>query len=294
MASRLRFLSKLALRGRLAINRAPGGCLLDIDVAKRAAFDRLRKTAVRGGPPKALAPDVRENASFARTRSVAVDAKTGGRASSYQPPQSSRIVSLGIVLALHVGAFFVLSTMTSTDVKRLPSAPLVIELLPLNRPPPVPRRPTAKKLEPELPRRTVPEVVVPPPLAEMPTVAPAVRTTDVTPPLAPAIVVENAKSAPVNDPVVLDNLTLKLISAEPPTYPVTSRRKREQGEVVLEIVVGTDGKVEEISVKRSSGFENLDRAALVAVRRWRWSATVVGQQAVRVRGLVRIPFELRS
>ncbi|MEE8563635.1 MAG: TonB family protein, partial [Alphaproteobacteria bacterium] len=54
-----------------------------------------------------------------------------------------------------------------------------------------------------------------------------------------------------------------------PRYPWISRRRGEQGRVVLEVAVAADGRAKEVRVKRSSGFARLDRAALAAVRAWR-------------------------
>ncbi|WP_321163790.1 energy transducer TonB [Sphingomonas sp. Leaf67] len=39
--------------------------------------------------------------------------------------------------------------------------------------------------------------------------------------------------------------------------------------------------------------DRLDKAALGAVRRWRWSPTIVDGRPAQVKGFVRIPFELR-
>lgn len=84
-----------------------------------------------------------------------------------------------------------------------------------------------------------------------------------------------------------------MIAADPPRYPVESRRKREQGTVVLMVILGADGSVADISVSKSSGFERLDKAALSAVRRWKWSPTRRDGAAVMVRGLVEIPSSSR-
>lgn len=85
-----------------------------------------------------------------------------------------------------------------------------------------------------------------------------------------------------------------MISGGPPSYPVESRRKREQGIVELLLIVGLDGRVEDISVSRSSGFHRLDKAAMHAVRKWRWSPTLRDGVAARVRGIVEIPFVLQA
>ena len=51
-----------------------------------------------------------------------------------------------------------------------------------------------------------------------------------------------------------------------PEYPAGARQRGEQGNVVLEIRVDADGAVETVTVAVSSGFEELDRAALRAAR----------------------------
>ncbi|MCJ2184421.1 energy transducer TonB, partial [Novosphingobium sp. 1949] len=117
-------------------------------------------------------------------------------------------------------------------------------------------------------------------------------------PPAPAAPVAN-ESAPVqaaaaSSTVEGGDLSSRLLAAQPPSYPVESRRAHEQGTVQLLVLVGTDGRVSEISLASSSGSDRLDKAALRAVRHWRWMPTLRGGVAVLVRGIVTIPFVLRS
>lgn len=83
-----------------------------------------------------------------------------------------------------------------------------------------------------------------------------------------------------------------MIHAPPPRYPHEARRKREEGTVFLELLLARDGTVADIRVARSSGYSRLDAAALEAVRRWRWSATLREGIPVQVTGQVEIPFIL--
>jgi periplasmic protein TonB len=55
-----------------------------------------------------------------------------------------------------------------------------------------------------------------------------------------------------------------------PPYPPISNRLHEEGKVLLSVLVGTDGKVEKVDLKKSSGFDRLDRAALATVPGWRF------------------------
>ena len=51
-----------------------------------------------------------------------------------------------------------------------------------------------------------------------------------------------------------------------PDYPALSQRRGETGTAYVSFVVGLTGKLENIALKKSSGFVRLDDAALDAVR----------------------------
>ncbi len=65
-----------------------------------------------------------------------------------------------------------------------------------------------------------------------------------------------------------------------PLYPKISRKRKEQGTVLLLLLVSKLGKVESIQIKRSSGFSRLDQAALQAVKQWRFTAASQNGQAI--------------
>ena len=53
-----------------------------------------------------------------------------------------------------------------------------------------------------------------------------------------------------------------------PDYPMQARRRGQQGNVVLYVLVEANGRTSEVSIKRSSGFSVLDQAAERAVAKW--------------------------
>ncbi len=55
-----------------------------------------------------------------------------------------------------------------------------------------------------------------------------------------------------------------------PAYPSISRRMGEEGKVMLRVYVNAQGLPEQIELQQSSGFERLDKAAMDAVRRWKF------------------------
>jgi protein TonB len=73
----------------------------------------------------------------------------------------------------------------------------------------------------------------------------------------------------------------------PPVYPSQSVSRREEGIVWVDLEMEADGAVLQTMVSRSSGFPQLDRAALEAVRRWRFLPTRLNGTAVR--SWIRVP-----
>lgn len=138
-------------------------------------------------------------------------------------------------------------------------------------------------------------IVAPIPMLTVPAKPVDIVTAQVAAPVEVSIPGPPDPAPPVTAPPAIEragDLSSTMIAATPPRYPTESRRSREQGTVVLTVTLGTDGAVADISIARSSGFERLDRAALAAVRRWRWSPTKRNGAPVMVRGVVEIPFVL--
>jgi protein TonB len=77
-----------------------------------------------------------------------------------------------------------------------------------------------------------------------------------------------------------------------PPYPEEARRLHQQGRVLLEVEVGTDGRAMTVSVKRSSGFPILDNAAMQAVQRWTFEPARVAGLPVVGRADVPVNFAL--
>jgi len=55
-----------------------------------------------------------------------------------------------------------------------------------------------------------------------------------------------------------------------PAYPRMSRRRGEQGKVLLRVKVNQNGSAASVQLKKSSGFKRLDKAAREAVSKWRF------------------------
>lgn len=77
-----------------------------------------------------------------------------------------------------------------------------------------------------------------------------------------------------------------------PEYPKASRMRRQEGTVLLEVKLGTQGEQLQVVLLKSSGFPLLDRSALKAVKGWQFLPQEINGQGVS--HVVRIPvrFEL--
>jgi TonB family protein len=75
-----------------------------------------------------------------------------------------------------------------------------------------------------------------------------------------------------------------------PQYPPEAQQARIKGVVILEIVVGADGKVTSANVLRS--IPMLDQAAIDAVRQWEFTPTLLNGVAVPVIMTVTVDFNL--
>jgi protein TonB len=75
-----------------------------------------------------------------------------------------------------------------------------------------------------------------------------------------------------------------------PPYPAAARSRGQEGRVVLDVTIGTDGLAREVGVARSSGAPLLDESAVNTVKTWRFR-----NDSGRVLNVsVPIVFELRS
>jgi protein TonB len=77
-----------------------------------------------------------------------------------------------------------------------------------------------------------------------------------------------------------------------PRYPRAAVRMGLEGEVRIEVLVGVDGKPQELRLARSSGHAVLDEAAMETVTTWRFVPARRGAEAIAARVQVPIRFRL--
>lgn len=107
-------------------------------------------------------------------------------------------------------------------------------------------------------------------------------------PAAPAGAEGRTSSTPL--PVGGDVEAAKLLRMIQPEYPAIAVEARIQGTVMLDAIIGADGKVE--SVKYVSGPPMLVQAAEDAVRQWLYKPTLLNGQPVSVETIIKVIFTL--
>jgi protein TonB len=95
-------------------------------------------------------------------------------------------------------------------------------------------------------------------------------------------------------PVVPPRFNADYLQNPAPAYPALARRMREQGRVLIRVLVSADGMPERIELKTSSGFPRLDQSALDTIRNWKFVPARQGEQKVAAWVVVPIAFTLDS
>ncbi|MFM0528694.1 energy transducer TonB [Paraburkholderia strydomiana] len=205
-----------------------------------------------------------------------------GAAPASSPRMNSRVLTAtAMVAAVHVALLAVVLTLRHDPVEAtiesrvmtaqlLPPAPVAapVAMQSVAPPPPTPAPPVRSK--PKVQPKPTPTKPTPAPLHEAPAPSPTpVAAAEPTPAAPPAPATPPAPAAPaigrqtmeITAPKNVSHLDCNIVR---PDYPALSRRRGESGTAYVKFVVGLTGKLENIELKKSSGFSRLDDAALAA------------------------------
>lgn len=144
--------------------------------------------------------------------------------------------------------------------------------------------------------RAAPPAVIAQPLVTQPVqlAQPLAERSNAARPLEPA---KNNSAAGLNAPRPLPAGELKRTRYVPPEYPKDALKRGLGGEVRVRFTLDADGKVKSAEVVNSSPAEVFDRAALDAVRRWRFKPPATGNpdsEATVVTNIVFRPDDART
>ena len=81
-----------------------------------------------------------------------------------------------------------------------------------------------------------------------------------------------------------------LLTKAVPVYPPEAKKAKIQGKVVLSVVVGKDGNIENLQVL--SGPTELQQSSLDAVRQWTYKPYILNGDPVEVKTTVNVIYSL--
>lgn len=113
-----------------------------------------------------------------------------------------------------------------------------------------------------------PAAVVAPPAPLPPLQAPAAQAEQLS--ATPPAPVSVAPRPPAPPTVELPSSDAEYLQNPRPIYPPMSKRLREQGTVLVRVLIGADGRAQKAEIQQSSEFDRLDQAALTTVLSWRY------------------------
>jgi periplasmic protein TonB len=199
---------------------------------------------------------------------------------------------LSITLAVHALALYGVLHQPPIQRKFAEVAPLIVRIIAPPAPEhvqPVPPKPTLHKQS--VPTLQLPPIAIASPAPPRPLVLPA-ASPPVTPasPRLEARVERETPVASITPPVFNANY----LDNPAPAYPAPSRRMREQGRVILRVLVRTNGTPAQVQVRTSSGHARLDNAARDAVLHWRFVPAKRGAEPIEEWVLIPVSFRLDS
>ncbi|UHQ22032.1 energy transducer TonB [Lysobacter sp. 5GHs7-4] len=204
----------------------------------------------------------------------------------------NRIVGTAGAIAVNVALLMLLMVPMSVPQETIEETittviPIFDKPKPVDPPPP----PPPVKIEQIRPRTSTPQPIpieIPP---TPPIVDPIATDSIVVPDTPPQP--ETFARADLGRGEMIAGMSLQVINNPAPTYPGEAVRNQLTGTVMLEILVGIDGKPIEVTVVKSSGHRVLDQAAKrVVMQRWTFEPAMQAGQAVQARGRVPIEFTL--
>ena len=211
---------------------------------------------------------------------------------------SGRAVPLTLVAALHAGVLGWLFTYAPVRAALGLPVVLTVNLISPALPPPEPQKEIVKPKDVPVVKRA-PAPVKPQPILAATTEAPQAVSVYAPPDVPKAPPIEAAPPAPANlQPAV--PATPKTVSGveyirpPQPQYPALSRRRGEEGRVVLRVLVNLQGRPERAEIQKSSGAERLDDAARRAALEALFKPHLENGQPVAVWAIVPIVFSLGS
>ncbi len=164
-------------------------------------------------------------------------------ADARRPDRAARWIAIATAVAFHVVLVALLLSAGPARHAARAVAPIVVDLIASIDPPRSPPRPKplVKPSRPSPTHVAPPEIVAPPAESPAAIAAPLPPEPTLSPPIAAALVAE----APPPVPTLPPRFNADYLQNPAPQYPPLARRMREQGKVILRVLVDADGLAEQ-------------------------------------------------
>jgi periplasmic protein TonB len=180
--------------------------------------------------------------------------------------------TLAVIVIVHGLIIFALVTHMTTVPSRNPHESILVTMIDEPRRRPVDSRVPTLKLNPTMPvllPEVVPHVAVPvskpPSSLEAPDSEQTASTASSVGSSANDI---GSKTSGAGPDAAGGGQDISVVHRVKPIYPPASMRAREQGYVVVQVLVDEKGQARTVEVVRSSGYPRLDESAVDAIRKW--------------------------
>ncbi len=214
------------------------------------------------------------------------------------PPRAQQRVGAVVAVVAHAAVIALLLTHEPARRALLEMPPIMVSLISPEQP-----RARSEAPKPAPVARAQPTRTIKPPLMAAPVeapspitvAAPAQTPSPVVPSPAPPQAAAPAQAATqtATQPVTQAVFDANYLGNPAAVYPAQSLRLREQGRVVLRVLVSSAGRADEVQIRTSSGSSRLDDAARETVQRWRFVPARRGTEAVSDWVLVPVSFNLK-
>ena len=225
------------------------------------------------------------------------------RGGAFTPARWDFALGAGGSIALHLVAVLCLTGVWQADTIPPELAQPATTRLTVQMPPPRPVEPAVQTPQRQLSELPLPAAMPPPIARQPPPPAPMPEAkyeiTERIHPPAPTLA-----PPPAVMPVAATLAQLDLDgdfdrAPEPkqaikPVYPEAARQRGESGSVDALVRISADGKVESVELTSGSGSDDLDAAAIRALRKARFRPAHRGSSAVSSRVRITIDFRLRN
>lgn len=236
--------------------------------------------------PNALAQALHRSAGFALLRPASKPQLDATRILTMSGTLAVNLIALGMLmmpLAMPPPAAWE-EPKTTTTARQIPVDPIIVTvpitppITPIITPQPIAHQSVA------LPTNTAPSTPVVSDVGSE-----QIFETGVTEDAGPTTDIGTAVSS---EPAAVQ---LQYLSAPAPKYPRNAQMQRIEGTVLLQVLVGINGRPLDVTVSQSSGSRELDEAARIQIlKRWSFRPAMKNGQAVQALGLVPIAFNLQN